>query len=195
MRLWTLLDQPADIDHFVRQVRHGTAKIPRLYQRVVPGFGRFDPPTWVPDAEFDLSYHVRHIEMPGEGTRRALFDLTTDLYNEPLDRTRPLWRFVVIDGVEGGQGALYAIFHHAISDGIGQLRMAELYQSMQRDDPPAPEVDLEAIIAAEVAAYEQRHGGGPDSMAAAARASIGHVTRRNLGIAKRLVGKAAIVPR
>ncbi len=132
----TLLDQPVDMDRFRRQLRYGITKMPRLYQRVVPGLGRFSTPAWVPDPEFDFDYHVREIELPAPGTRRQLLDLAARLYQEPLDRTRPLWRFVAIRGIEGGKGAVWAETHHAIADGIGQLRMAELYQQLNRDDQP-----------------------------------------------------------
>ena len=60
-----------------------------------------------------------------------LLDLATQLYQDPFDRTRPLWIFVVIDGLEGGRGALFWKTHHSISDGIGLVRLSERY--MERD--------------------------------------------------------------
>ena len=126
----TILDRPLDLDHFRATMRNAVVKMPRLYERVVPGLARLSPPAWAPDPEFDIDFHVRHVELPAPGSERELLDLAARLYQEPLDRTRPLWRFVVIDGVEGGRSALWAIMHHAISDGIGQLRMAELYQQL-----------------------------------------------------------------
>ena len=123
----TILDGKIDDAHFRRVLRNAAAKMPRLRERVVPGLGRLAPPAWVPDPEFDLDYHMRRIRLPKPGTERQLFDLAAKLYQEPLDRTRPLWRFVIIDGLKGGRSALWAIVHHAVADGIGQLRMAEMY--------------------------------------------------------------------
>ena len=40
---------------------------PRLRERVVPGVGRFSPPVWRPDPEFDLDYHVRQVALPAPG--------------------------------------------------------------------------------------------------------------------------------
>ena len=37
---------------------------------------------------------------PAPGSERQLFDLAAQLYQEPFDRTRPLWRFVLIDGLD-----------------------------------------------------------------------------------------------
>ena len=126
----TILQGSIKEKHFRRTMRRAVAKMPRLYERVVPGLGRLAPPAWVPDPEFDLDYHMRRLRLPKPGTDRQLFDLAAQLYQEPLDRTRPLWRFVVIDGLEGGRSAIWSILHHAVADGIGQLRMAEMYQQL-----------------------------------------------------------------
>ncbi|MEM7273891.1 MAG: wax ester/triacylglycerol synthase domain-containing protein, partial [Actinomycetota bacterium] len=86
----TILDQPVDVDRFRTQLAYGVTRLPRLYQRVVPGLGRFTPPSWAPDPEFDLDYHILQIELPAPGSRRQLLDLAARLYQEPMDRTRPL---------------------------------------------------------------------------------------------------------
>ena len=103
----TLLDKPANFDYLRRTLAAAAVAMPRLIERVVPGFGRLSTPAWAPDTEFDLDYHLQQIELPGDGSERELFDLATRLYNEPLDRTRPLWRFVSITGLQGGRGAVY----------------------------------------------------------------------------------------
>lgn len=192
----TLLDVPVDPDRFRRQLRHGVAKLPRLYQRVVPGFGRISTPAWTPDAEFDLDYHIRELELPAPGTQRQLFDFAAQLYAEPFDRTRPLWRFVLISGLEGGKGAIYSIFHHAISDGIGQMRMAELYQQLSRDEPDHPEVDLEGIIAEAVATHDAKESGGDlaTSLVDTATRSAGHLARRQIGLGRRALGEVVLWP-
>ncbi len=192
----TILDGPIDMDHFTRTMRAAVAKMPRLFERVVPGLGRLAPPAWVPDPEFDLSYHTRHLSLAAPGTDRQLFDLAAQLYLEPLDRTRPLWRFVVIDGVEGGRSAIWSILHHAVADGIGQLRMAEMYQQLDPNDPPPDEVDLEGIIDAAVEAHHAKQVGGDlaNDFTSTATQSVSHLVRRQIGIARRLAGEVAIWP-
>lgn len=191
-----ILDRPLDMDRFRPTLRAGIAKTPRLYQRVVPGFARISTPAWVPDAEFDLDAHLRQMVLPPPGTTRQLLDLAAQLYAEPLDRTRPLWRFVVIDGLEGNRSALWTIIHHSVSDGIGQLRMAELYQQVTRDDPPPPDPDLEAIIAEAVAATTAKEAGGDLATNAVStiRASATHLARRQIGIGRRMLGEVAMWP-
>lgn len=191
-----VLDQPADLAHFTRQLRAGAARTPRLYQRAVPGFGRISTPAWVPDAEFDLAAHIREIVLPAPGTDRQLLDLAAQLYAEPLDRTRPLWRFVLISGLEGGRGAIWSVMHHAVSDGIGQMRLAEMYQDFERDAPPAAEVDLEQIVADAVAAHRAKESGGntADGVLGTIANSASHLARRQFGIGRRMVGEVALWP-
>lgn len=191
-----ILDQELDIDRFRQTLRAGIAQTPRLYQRVVPGFARLSTPAWVPDAEFDLDAHLREVVLPAPGSRRQLFDLAASLYSEPLDRTRPLWKFVVIRGVEEGRSAIFAIIHHSVSDGIGQLRMAELYQQVSADEPAPPDVDLESIIAAAAEQGDAKELGGNygTSTRANIQASATHVARRQFGIGRRMVGEVAMWP-
>ncbi len=184
----TILDRPLDVDHFMQTMRAATAAMPRLYERVVPGIGRLATPAWVPDAEFDLDYHVRFVRLPKPGTERQLFDMAAKLYQEPFDRTRPLWRYVIIDGLKGGKSAIYSILHHAVADGIGQLRMAELYQQLSRDDPAPPDVDLDAVIAEAVAAHAPRQIGGDlgGNVIESTVGSMAHIARRQMGMARRV---------
>jgi diacylglycerol O-acyltransferase / wax synthase len=191
-----LLDKPLDTERFRRQIRAGIAKTPRLYQRVVPGFARLSTPAWVADAEFDLDAHIREIVLPAPGTQRQLLDLAARLYAEPLDRTRPLWRFVMINGLEGGGSALYTMIHHSVSDGIGQLRISEIYQQLTRDEDAPPPVDLDGIIAEAVAADLGKESGGDlaESPLSALRDSTSHLVRRQIGIGRRIAGELALWP-
>lgn len=192
----TILQGTIDEEHFRRSMRRAVAKMPRLFERVVPGFGRVAPPSWVPDPEFDFEYHSLRVRLPKPGTDRQLFDLAAQLYLEPLDRTRPLWRFIVIEGLSGDRTAIWAIIHHAVSDGIGQMRMAELYQQLDPDAPMPDDIDLDSIIADAAEAHHARQLGGDltDGLPAAIGQSMSHLVRRQLGAARRAAGEVAIWP-
>ncbi len=154
----TLVDRPIDPDRFRRYVRYAITQIPRLHQKVAPAPNPLSKPIWEPDADFDYRNHVTEVELPAPGTRRQLFDLVAELYCEPLDRSRPLWRFVLIRGLEGGGGALYALAHHVVADGMAQLRMAQYYQQLTPDERAPDDVDLDAFIAAKVAEFRATKG-------------------------------------
>ena len=138
----TLLDRPMDVERFTRRLAHTVLAVPRLRQRVQPGIGRLTNPSWVDDPEFDLEHHIRVIDLPAPGTFDDLLDMATRLYLEPYDRTRPLWEFVVIGGLEDGRGALFSKLHHTITDGAGAMRMAEAYMDLERDVPLDDEIEI-----------------------------------------------------
>jgi len=175
----TILDRPPDLPRLRRRLLRMVDRIPRLHQRVEPSLGRLAPPEWQDDPEFDIDYHMRHVALPAPGSRRQLFDLATLLVRDPFDRTRPLWEFVVVDGLEEGRSALVQKMHHTITDGEGGIRMSEQFIDVERDAPDIDEVVLEL------------EPEPPDAnILEAAGDTIGHTWRRTLGVAQR-AGTAA----
>ena len=190
----TVLDRPVDFDDFWRRMASAVADIPRLRERVVPGLARLAPPTWEPDPEFRLDYHVRRIALPEPGTERQLFDLAALLLEDPLDRSRPLWLYVAVDGLEGGRGAVLTKQHHTIADGKGSVRLAEKYMQLERDAAPPPAVDLDAVLDAAMAERRaEGDGSGQSSLVSSAVRVASHTWRRQLGIGRRALGEAALV--
>ncbi len=80
-------------------------------------------PSLTPDPEIDLEYHVRHAALPGPGGERELGELVSHLHGVMLDRTRPLWTCHVIEGLDGNRFAVYLKIHHALTDGVGGIRL------------------------------------------------------------------------
>jgi len=165
-----LLDKPVDMEHFTARIRHAVAQEPALTQRVKEASTPLGRHSWAPDADFDLDRHLHHRTLEAPGSERQLLDLATELYNEPLDRNHALWRFVVIDGLESGQGALWLYTHHALTDGIGQVEMSSHYYALSPDEPMMEPVDLDAVVAARVQAHGPT-GSGPVLLREAKRAA------------------------
>jgi diacylglycerol O-acyltransferase len=184
-------DRPPDIEDFRRRIANAVAEIPRLRERVVPSMGRLSPPYWAADPEFELDNHLRHVALPAPGTLRQLYDLAARLMQDPFDRTRPLWLFVIVDGLEGGRGAMFAKLHHTIADGYAALRLAELYLTLERDAPPPPDVDLERVVRESVDEDRavSQSGRGLGGVSASAVASARHLWSRQLGRARRAAGE------
>ena len=80
-------------------------------------------PMLVPDPAFDLARHVHRITLPKPGTVDMLLARVCELHPRLLDRSRPLWEFYLIDGLEGGRVALYAKMHHGTVDGVGFVKI------------------------------------------------------------------------
>jgi WS/DGAT/MGAT family acyltransferase len=183
----TICDRPLDFDYLRRKIAVAVAEIPRLRERVAPVLGRLAPPVWISDREFELDYHFRRVALPEPGSERQLYDLCCTLLREPFDRTRPLWLFVVIDGLQGERGALFSKLHHTVTDGEGGVRLAERYMDLEADPAPPPEVDLAEILDA------APDGAGDDNFTTNALNTATHTLRRVLGIVRRTVGEAALV--
>jgi diacylglycerol O-acyltransferase len=182
-------DRMPDMDHFRAQLAYTVATVPRLMEHVVGGVGRFSPPVWRPDPEFDLDHHVRVMDLPAPGTMRQLLDAVARIYQDPYDRTRPLWMMYVIGGLEGGRAASIFKIHHAVADGTGAARLSELYIQPTRDAPDPPAVDLAGLLAAAVEADAREHGG--TSVVGTVVGTGAHLARRQAGIARRVVGEVA----
>ena len=148
----TILDQRPDFDRFLRRMERATSVVPRLRQRVQPAPVNLTAPTWVDDPNFDIRYHVRHISLPKPGSLRQLLDLASLFTSDPFDRTRPLWTFIVVDGLRGGKSALIEKMHHTISDGEGSVKLSLEFLDFQRDAPDPPAIDPDTIAKADAEA-------------------------------------------
>ena len=137
----TILDRPPNMDLLYARMERTALLFPRLRRRVLPAPGNFGNPTWVDDPTFDIRYHVRHISLAEPGDMRQLLDLVTLLIADPFDRSRPLWHFIIVDGLQGGRSALVQKLHHTVTDGQGGVELSMHYLDLERDPGPLPAID------------------------------------------------------
>lgn len=139
----TILDREPDFEMLRRRLQHTVMRIPRLRQRVHAAPGNLGVPVWVDDPDFDLDLHLRRVALPKPGTQRQLLHLATLITADPFDRTRPLWQFVVVEGLKGSRAALIEKFHHTISDGEGVVQLSSELLDVERNaaEPPMPTPD------------------------------------------------------
>jgi WS/DGAT/MGAT family acyltransferase len=128
----TILDRAPDFDRLRSRMETAVHALPRLGWRVQPNATALGTPVWVDDPDFDIDLHVRRVAVPAPGTRRQLYDLASLFVLDPLDRTRPLWQFLVVEGLEGGQAALLTKMHHSVTDGVNGVRMSMQYVDLNR---------------------------------------------------------------
>ncbi|HEY7455447.1 MAG TPA: wax ester/triacylglycerol synthase family O-acyltransferase [Thermoleophilaceae bacterium] len=83
-------------------------------------------PSWEPDPGFAISRHVRRAALPAPGGEGELMDWLGDFWSVRLDRTRPLWDVVLLEGLEGGRWALATKTHHALVDGVASVGATQL---------------------------------------------------------------------
>jgi WS/DGAT/MGAT family acyltransferase len=96
---------------------------PRLTQRLVQVPLSLDLPYWVDDPDFDLDMHLHHAALPKPGNWHDLRNLASRIFGQKLDRSRPLWEFVFVEGLDNvsqvpkGSVAVISKIHHAAIDG------------------------------------------------------------------------------
>src|SRR5271166_75045 len=111
-------------DLFARFREHTAARIdllPSYRRRLEPTPLGIDQPVWVIEDKVDLGYHIRHAALPKPGGMEELRALIAQLHAVPLDRSRPLWEYHFIEGLEGGAFAVYIKVHHSAMDGVAGM--------------------------------------------------------------------------
>jgi WS/DGAT/MGAT family acyltransferase len=167
-----VFDKALDRDRLVGAVDRATRLVPRLRQRVVSNPYSIAPPRWEVDPNFDLDYHLRWVRAGGDGSLRDVLDLAEPVAMQGFDRARPLWEMVVVDGLEDGRAALVMKLHHAITDGVGGVKLA-----MNLFDLEAGGTDRGPMPPAPMAAPMGQLGRMADA--------IRHEQRRQAGVARR----------
>lgn len=140
----TLYDRPEDLaGSFADRVRAHLVKrmhlSPLLHQALAPMPLDLGHPVWVEAPEVDLQWHVVGWKLPRPGRMAQLEAFVAQLHAERLDRSRPLWRFHVIEGLADGRVAMYAQVHHAALDGNAGVKLAEALMDLgpvPREVPP-----------------------------------------------------------
>ena len=172
-----LLDQAPDRKRLRQLLDRGTRLVPRMRQRVRGNPLSVAPPRWEVDPHFDLDYHLRWVRADGDRDLRAVLDLAEPMAMQGFDRARPLWEATVVTDLADGGAALIMKIHHAITDGVGAVKIALVMFELEREAPLAdlpdePEVAVMGQLQRFVDAFD-------------------HERRRTLGIAKRLPAVAA----
>jgi diacylglycerol O-acyltransferase / wax synthase len=113
--------------------------LPRYRQRLTaPRTGGLSWPSWERDQHFEIEAHVRHATLPSPGDECEFLDWISDFYSHRLDRSRPLWETVLLDGLADGRWALVSKTHHCLVDGIGSVDVVDLLldaEPVPRDAP------------------------------------------------------------
>lgn len=170
-----VLDQAPDHDRLRDKLERASRTVVRLRQRVVGNALSFSPPRWEVDPNFDLDYHLRFIRAADGGTRRDLFDIAEPIGMQAFDRARPLWEFTVVEDLEDGQAAMIMKVHHAVTDGVGGVKL--MLETFDAEDDPGDPGEMPEAPTVHVMNQVERFFD-----------AVAHEQRRAMGIAKRSLG-------
>ena len=79
---------------------------------------------WDTDQQFDIANHLKRVKLQARnnkvGGKKELQDLVSKMASEPLDFTKPLWQFHLVENYQGGCALIMRI-HHCYADGVALI--------------------------------------------------------------------------
>ncbi len=118
-----MLDEPLTVDRLRQVIRKRFLDYPRFLHKAVDTPGGA---AWLQDEHFDLDWHVCLSALPGrsdkKNEKKALERFVSQLASSPLDKSRPLWQFHLIEKYGTGS-AMVARIHHSYADGIALVQV------------------------------------------------------------------------
>lgn len=113
------LEGPLDYERLLETIEQRFLTFRRFRQKAVDGpRGAY----WVMDDDFDITCHVLRTALPGAADQAELEMLVSRLASTPLDNSRPLWQFHVVENYIDGPVLIVRI-HHCIADGIALVQV------------------------------------------------------------------------
>jgi diacylglycerol O-acyltransferase / wax synthase len=119
----TDFDGEFTFDVFRRTIQRRLHLLDPLRYRLVDIPYKLHHPMWLEDAEVDLDYHLRRVQIPSPGGRRELDEVIGEIASTPLDRERPLWEFHFAEGMADNRFALIGKVHHTLADGLASANL------------------------------------------------------------------------
>jgi diacylglycerol O-acyltransferase / wax synthase len=130
---------PPGEEDFLTHIRSRVHHLPRLRQRLLyPPLG-LGTPFWVDHPEFDIHRHLRRVALPAPGTEAQFQALVGELLAPPLDRSKPLWELILVEGFADERFGIVYKTHHAMADGISAVDIGMLLFDVEPKSEPARE--------------------------------------------------------
>ena len=125
---------PVELATFLNAKMH---LMPRYRQRIVAAPLNLGHPSWQDDPTFDIANHVETETLSEPGTLAQLQRAASSHFAGMLDRNKPLWKVVVIEGYDRDKTGLLWLVHHCMVDGVSGAELMSLTFD------PSPEVTVE----------------------------------------------------
>jgi WS/DGAT/MGAT family acyltransferase len=126
------------IDDIRRLIASRLSLVPKLRQVVSTGLLGEAPPVWIDDPNFNVCAHVRACQLPAPGSDVELRALCGEMLAVPLDRSRPMWDLMFVEGLAKHKVAVIERLHHSMADGLAAAELATVLLDLS---PSPQEVD------------------------------------------------------
>ena len=132
-----MFDLPMPIEKLKKVIKQRFLAYPRFRQKVLDTTAGA---WWETDEDFDLDWHIRLTALPGKAGKKELERLTSQLASTPLDKTKPLWQFHLVEKYDGGS-AMISRIHHCYADGIALVQVLLSLTDTTRDAKKGSDLD------------------------------------------------------
>jgi WS/DGAT/MGAT family acyltransferase len=134
-----IIDGELPYERVLERFRARLHLVPSYRRKLAPVPLNVAHPEWVDDPDFELTNHVLRHRLPPGSTLDDGVAAGVALNEPMLDRSRPLWKLVVIEGVPGKTLILQAT-HHAMIDGASGIELTTILYDIDRNaGEPAPQ--------------------------------------------------------
>jgi len=180
-----VVEGPVDFEALVARIASRLPDMPPFRRCLVEMPLGLDHPIWIEDPDFDVREHVTRVSADAPGDDRALARAVARIARGRLDRARPLWEVVVVDGLCDDRTALVVKAHHAAVDGVsGAAMLLHLFDRPGDDAAETAETGIAWVPDAEpdAAAFLQHGMERLRSRPRALRDALQHAGRSVLGL-------------
>ena len=165
---------PPSREQLCRHLSSRLAALPRYSQRLSRAHtGGLSWPEWQDDARFDVARHLGHAALPTPGGDEELYEWASGFFSQRLDRQRPLWEMVLVEGLAHGRWALATKTHHCMVDGVGSVDVGHLLLDTSPEQPTDPPPASTVTRRGKDRAAREDGPGARDPLARLARAWAG----------------------
>lgn len=131
-----VFDEAVDFEHLKQVIRNRFLAFPRFRHKAV---SRSRGCYWEEDEDFEITSHIRRTALPGAADKTELEELVSELASTPLDKSKPLWQFHLVENYAEGP-ALIARIHHCYADGMA---LVQVLLSLTESDAAASNAPVE----------------------------------------------------
>ncbi|MEV6278819.1 wax ester/triacylglycerol synthase family O-acyltransferase [Nocardia sp. NPDC051832] len=126
-------------ESFKSELRRRLPLVPQFRKRVYEVPFKLGRPVWADDPDFDIDNHIRRVQAPTPCGQRELAALVAEAAGSPMRRDRPLWEWLIVEGLDDGRVALIQKYQHSMMDGStgSEIRMhtCELEPGVHKEVP------------------------------------------------------------
>ncbi len=139
-----VIEGSLDYNTYKELIRSRLHLVPKLRKRLIEVPLSIDYPYWVDDPNFNLDMHIPHVRLPKPGGWKELRAMASTIFSQPLDRSRPLWLFTFVEGLDTipqvppGSVAIISKIHHVAIDGVAGAGIMSLLFDPDKEKKPIP---------------------------------------------------------